>query len=81
MTFGSGEVFMFSVEATPQLVGRMVRDLTVPSEIIVAAITRDGCAFIPTWAAQFRQGDVIHLAVLAIAMDRFKRLVGLQEGG
>jgi trk system potassium uptake protein TrkA len=81
MAFGSGEVCMLSLEVTPLLVGRTVKDLIVPSEITVAAITRDGCAFIPTMGTQLRPGDMIHLAVLAIAMDLFKRLVGLDEGG
>lgn len=80
MTFGSGEVFMFSVDATPQLVGRLARDLTVPNEIMVVAITREGRAFLPTTGSQFRQGDVIHLAVLASSIDRIRDLLGLQEG-
>ncbi|OGO68407.1 MAG: potassium transporter TrkA [Chloroflexi bacterium RBG_19FT_COMBO_56_12] len=81
MTFGSGEVFMFSVDVTPQLVGRMVRDLSVPNEIAVVAIPREGRAFLPISGSQFREGDVIHLAVLASAIDRIRDLLGLQEGG
>lgn len=80
MTFGSGEVFMFSVDVTPQLVGRVARDLTVPNEISVVAITRDGRALLPTSGSQFREGDVIHLAVLASSKDRIRELLGLQEG-
>jgi trk system potassium uptake protein TrkA len=80
MTFGSGEVFMFSVDVTPQLVGRVARDLTVPNEISVVAITREGRAFLPTSGSQFRDGDVIHLAVLASSIDRIRELLGLQEG-
>jgi len=80
MTFGSGEVFMFTVEVTPQLVGRVVRDLTVPNEITVVAITREGRAFLATSGSQFRQGDVIYLAVLASSIDRIRDLLGLQEG-
>jgi trk system potassium uptake protein TrkA len=81
LTFGSGEVFMFSVDATSQLIGRLVRDLTVPNEITVVAITRAGCAFLPVSGSQFHSGDVIHLAVLASAIDRIRDLLGLQEGG
>jgi trk/ktr system potassium uptake protein len=81
LTFGSGEVFMFSVEVTPQLVGRVVRDLTVPNEISVVALTRAGRAFLPVSGSQFQQGDMIHLAVLASAIDRIRELLGLQEGG
>lgn len=80
MTFGSGEVFMFSVDVTPQLIGRVVKDLTVPNEITVVAVTREGKAFLPTSGSQFNSGDVIHLAVLATAIDRIRDLLGLQEG-
>jgi trk system potassium uptake protein TrkA len=79
-SFGSGEVSMVSITIPPHLVGRMVKDLTVPNEIIIAAITREGKAFIPASGSQFRNGDVIHLTILASALDRFKTLLGLEEG-
>jgi len=81
MTFGNGEVCMLNIDTPPHLVGRMVKDLTVPSEITVTAITRQVRAFIPTSGSQFRADDVIHLSVLASAMDRFKTMLGLEEGG
>jgi trk system potassium uptake protein len=81
VTFGSGEVCLLSVDVPPQLVGRMVKSLTIPNEISVASITREGRAFIPTSGSEFRQGDIIHLIILASAMDRFKTLLGLDEGG
>jgi trk system potassium uptake protein TrkA len=79
MTFGSGEVCLLSIETPQQLIGRSVRDLSVPGEVSVAAISRQGKAFIPTSGAEFRDGDVIHLVILADSMDRFKTLLG--EGG
>lgn len=79
--FGHGEVCMVDLESSPQLVGKMVRSLTVPGEISVTAITRQGQAFIPLSGTEFRKGDVIHLAVLASAMERFKALLDLSEGG
>jgi trk system potassium uptake protein TrkA len=81
MAFGSGEVCMLTVEIPPQLVGHRVRDLNVPGEINVTAITRDGRAFIPVSGSEFRQGDAIHLTLLAAAMERFKAMLGLDEGG
>jgi trk system potassium uptake protein TrkA len=80
-SFGSGEVSLVNIEVPPQLVGRMVKDLTVSSEISVVAITRQGEAFIPTLGSQFKDGDLIHVAILASALDRFKILLGLSEGG
>jgi trk system potassium uptake protein TrkA len=79
-TFGSGEVCLLSVDVPPQLVGHMVKNLTIPNEISVAAITREGRAFIPTTGSEFRQDDIVHLIILASAMDRFKTLFGLEEG-
>lgn len=79
-SFGHGEVCVVSLEASPQLVGRMVKDLNVPGEISVAAITRHGEAFIPTSGSEFKSRDIIHLLVLASSMDRFKALLGLGEG-
>ena len=81
MNFGSGEVAVVSIETPPHLVGRMVRDLTVPMEISVAAITREGRAFIPTMGSEFRPDDQIHLVILASAMERVKSLLGITEGG
>jgi trk system potassium uptake protein TrkA len=80
-SFGSGEVSLVNIEVPPQLVGRMVKDLTVNNEISVVAITRQGEAFIPTLGSQFKDGDIIHVAILAAALGRFKSLLGLSEGG
>ena len=80
-SFGSGEVSLINIEVPALLVGRMVKDLTVSSEITVVAITRQGAAFIPTLGSQFQDGDIIHVAILASALERFKTLLGLSEGG
>ncbi|MBI3359657.1 MAG: TrkA family potassium uptake protein [Chloroflexi bacterium] len=79
MTFGNGEVSLVSMDASPQLWGRLVNHVSVPGEIIVVAITRDGRAIIPSLGAEFRSGDVISFAVLASAMDRLETLLGLGE--
>jgi len=81
LSFGSGEVSLVNIEVPPQLVGRMVKDLTVTSEISIVAITRQGAAFVPTLGSQFKDGDIIHVAILASALERFKTLLGLSEGG
>lgn len=80
-SFGSGEVSLVNIEVPLQLVGRMVKDLTVSNEISVVAITRQGAAFIPTLGSQFKDGDIIHVAILASALERFKTMLGLSEGG
>lgn len=80
-SFGAGEVQLLEVEVPPRLVGHSVRDLSVPSEVMVITITRDGRALLPLSGTVFRSGDVVHLAVLADAMDRVARLLDLGEGG
>jgi trk system potassium uptake protein len=77
LTFGNGEVCLISVEAPPQLVGRTVHNLTVPGEISVVALTREGQALLPLFGTQLRTGDLIHLAVLASAMERLESWLGL----
>ena len=56
-TFGRGEVSLMVIEAPLQLAGRTVHHLSVPGEIFVVSITRDGQAFIPMLASEFKEGD------------------------
>ena len=80
MSFGSGEVSLLRVETPPHLVGRLVRDLTIPGEINVVAIVRDGQALLPALGSEFRVADILYLAVLASAMERVEDLLELGEG-
>jgi trk/ktr system potassium uptake protein len=81
LTFGSGEVCLLSVEVPEHLVGRTVSQLVVPGEISVAAITRTDQAFIPALGTVLNARDVMHLTVLAAAMERLERWLGVDEGG
>ena len=81
MAFGSGEVSLHTIETPPRLIGRIVKDLTIMGEVHVIAITRQGHAFLPQSGSQFQSGDLIHLAILASSMERFKDLLGLSMGG
>ena len=80
LTFGKGEVSIIDVEVPMQLVGRQVKHISVPGETTVVAITRQGQAVIPTSGTEFRSGDVLHLAVLASAMQQLEKLLGLGGG-
>ena len=75
LVFGGGEVSLVTLEVPPALVGRFVRQLNLPGEISVIAMTRNGAAFIPTLGTEFRVGDTIHLAVLAVGMERLQALL------
>jgi trk system potassium uptake protein len=77
MAFGRGEVSMISIEVPAGLVGRLVQHVTIPGEIIVVSITRQGEALLPTLGSEFCDGDLVHLAVLASAMDRLETLLSL----
>jgi trk system potassium uptake protein TrkA len=80
MTFGHGEVSLVAVEAPPRLIGRMVNQVSIPGEVSVVAVTRQGEGLIPHLGTEFREGDLIHFAVHVGAMDRFESLLGLGEG-
>ena len=80
LTFGSGEVCLLTVETPYHLVGKMAKHLAVAGEIQVISITRQGHAFLPLGGAEFQRGDLLHLVVLASAMERVKDFLGLGEG-
>jgi trk system potassium uptake protein TrkA len=77
-TFGSGEVTLVHVELPPQLAGRNVNQINVPGEIMALTITRNDHAFIPTTGTEFKEGDLVHLAVLSSAMNRLEELLGME---
>jgi len=79
--FGSGEVCLLAIEIPSQLIGKMVKHLTIPGEISVVSITRLGRAFIPKGGTELVSGDTLHLAVLASSMDRIKDFLGIGEAG
>jgi trk system potassium uptake protein TrkA len=81
LTFGNGEVNLLSIETPSRLVGKMVKNLNVLGEISVITISRKNQAFIPTLGAEFQEGDLIHCVVLSAALDRFRDMVGMGEGG
>jgi trk system potassium uptake protein TrkA len=78
-TFGRGEVSLIALELTPQMIGRTVKELIVPGEIMVVTITRNGQAFIPAYGAEFQEGDMVHLTVLASAMGRIEEMLGMER--
>lgn len=81
LAFGHGEVCLLSIETPPHLIGKMVRQLLVPGEINVVAITRQGYAMVASGGTEIRAGDMLHLVVLASSMERINRLLDSSEGG
>jgi len=76
MSLGGGEVDLVEVEIPPLLAGRTPRELTVAGEVAVIAVTRRGKTFLPTMGAEFHEGDLVHLVLLAASADRLKALLG-----
>jgi trk system potassium uptake protein TrkA len=79
LTFGRGEVSLVHLEAPPQLVGRRVSQLNVAGEVLVVTITRNNAAFVPDLGTEFREGDMIHLAVLTASMERLEDMLGMER--
>ena len=76
LSLGSGEVDIVEVELPYLLVGRTVNELTLVGEIQVAAISREGHTFLPTLGTVLREGDLVHLVVLATSATRLTALLG-----
>ena len=77
ISLGSGEVDIVETEVPPLLVGRTVRELRVPGETRVIAITREGRTFLPTDGTLFCKEDRLHIALLGASSDRLRTLLGL----
>jgi trk system potassium uptake protein TrkA len=77
MSFGNGEVKLICLEAPPRLEGRIVNHITVPGEVSVVSITREGKAIFPVSGTEFRKGDLVYLSVLAAALNRIETLLGI----
>jgi len=71
------DVDIVEVDISPQLVGRAVKDLTIPGEVHVVAISRGGKTMLPGPGTAFQTGDLVHLALLASSADRVRALLGL----
>ena len=76
LSLGSGEVDLVEAELPPLLAGRTVNELTLRGVILVAAISREGRTFLPTLGTVFREGDLVHLVVLATSAARLTALLG-----
>jgi len=74
LSLGGGGVDVVETEVPVLLVGRMVKDLDIPGEVRVAAISRSGNTFIPTFGTVFASGDVLHLVVSGAGTARLRSM-------
>jgi trk system potassium uptake protein TrkA len=77
--FGDGGTTMVRVEVPSRLNGYRVAQMNIPGELLVTAITRDDQTFIPVSGTEFKEGDVMYLAVIPSAMIRLEELLGLER--
>lgn len=75
---GNGEVGLLEVVVPAALVGKSVAEITVPGEILVSAVVRQGRAFIHGSGTVFEPGDVMFVMVLSSAEATFTRMLGLE---
>jgi trk system potassium uptake protein len=77
ISLGSGQVQVVNADVPALLIGKSVENLAAPGEFQVIAITRNGKTFLAAPAMVFAYGDLIHLAVNSISMDRLRASLGL----
>jgi len=76
LTFGGGEVVVISIETPPSWIGRAVKHINVPGEILVTAITRHDRALLPLSGTELQAEDIVHVTVRADALDRIEEWLG-----
>jgi trk system potassium uptake protein TrkA len=76
--FGNGEVAQIRVELPPQLDGHSVEEVTIPGDIAVAVIVREGRAILPTLGTRLQTGDVARFIVAREAYARFESFLGMR---
>jgi trk system potassium uptake protein TrkA len=74
VAWATNEIVSLVMSVPPRLAGRTVNDLSSPGEILPVAIVRGGASFIPTSHEVLHEGDVLEVAVLTVAMNRFESM-------
>ena len=74
LALGDGEVQLIKTSIPPRIAGRTIADLTMPGEAMPFAVVRAGRSFIPATHEEFHEGDIVEVAVLSSAMDKFKQM-------
>lgn len=77
VSLGNGEIELVEEEIPALLVGRTVRELTIPGELQVVALSRTGRSMLPTLGTVFQPGDRVYLAVHSASIERLKALLGM----
>ena len=76
LTFGGGEVVVISIETPPNWIGRAVKHINIPGEILVTAITRHDRSLLPLSGTELQAEDIVHVTLRADALDRIEEWLG-----
>ena len=77
--FRDGGTTLVRIEIPPRLNGQKVAQMNIPGEVLVTAITRNDHTFIPVSGTEFREGDIVHLAVIPTSMVRLEEMLGIER--
>lgn len=77
--FRDGGTSLIRVEIPARLRGYQVSQMNIPGEVVVVAITRNDQTFIPVSGTEFREDDVVYLAVIPSSMNRLEQLLGIER--
>lgn len=74
-SIGNGGVNIVAFEIAKPHTGHSVSDITIPGEIKIISLTRNGRTIIPVQGTVFQNGDLIHIAVEENSIPRLKALL------
>ncbi len=73
----SGQANIQKVEVSHLMIGKTVGEITVPSEVVIIALTRTGKVLLPTGSTLLQEKDILHILVHASASARFEQMIAL----
>ena len=76
-SMGHGEVSLVEYVASEHLSGHRVDELSIPGQICVAGLVREGRAVIPTPGTRIRLGDILYIAVDTAVISRLREMLRL----
>ena len=76
-SLGSGAIEIMELEVPPSLVGRPIADLTVPQQVQVVALQREGKTFFAAPTMPLQTEDIVYIAASPSVVDRLDTQFGI----
>lgn len=73
-TLGAGQVSLVDVEVGQTLSTKRLKDIEIPGEIQLIALTRNGRTSLPNDALVFQNGDILHLSATSSGRNKVNQL-------